>query len=168
MKDRDLRHICWERFRYDTEDGKLYIKTRYANRVRIGDEAGGLNARGYRQIGINGTLYLTHRLVWLMCYGAFPPIGKEIDHINGNKTDNRIANLRSATRAENLHNAAKHKDNSSGHKGVSWFERGRKWRARINSNGKAKHLGYYRTAEEAAAAYAKASASLHGEYGRVK
>lgn len=89
---------------------------------------------------------------------------REVDHINGNRLDNRRCNLRLATHEQNMHNARRRKDNSSGFKGVSWKVRDRKWYAAIEISGKRIHLGVFDTAEEAHVAYCGAADRLHGEF----
>lgn len=99
------------------------------------------------------------------------PAGFEVDHRDGDGLNNRRANLRLATRAQNNRNARLRRDNASGYKGVSYRpgQRGtRKWRARIKAHGRSQHLGWFATPEEAHAAYRVASAALHGEFGRVE
>jgi len=103
-------------------------------------------------------------LAWLFVHGFDPP--QQIDHINGIRDDNRIANLRLATVAENSQNVGKQSNNKSGFKGVHWHARGKKFRAQIMANGKSKSLGLFHTAAEAAAAYDIAAAELHGEFAR--
>jgi hypothetical protein len=96
------------------------------------------------------------------------PDGMEVDHIDGNGLDNRRStNLRLATRSQNQHNQGISRANTSGFKGVTWSERHKKWRVLIAINSKLKHLGYFTEKNLAAAAYAKASAELHGEFGRL-
>lgn len=101
---------------------------------------------------------LAHRLI------LDNPSGKEIDHINGDKLDCRRTNLRIVTRQQNSLNKAKHKDNTSGYKGVHWFKRDKKWQAQICNAGKRYHLGYYKDIREAAKAYNNAAKKLHGNY----
>lgn len=96
-----------------------------------------------------------------------PPAGMDVDHINGNKLDNRRANLRICTRSQNLRNSAAHSDNASGFKGVSWFKPAQRWKARIWVDNKEKHLGYFDTPEAAALAYNEAAKKYHGEYARL-
>lgn len=91
----------------------------------------------------------------------------EVDHINGNKLDNRKSNLRCCTRAENERNKTLSKRNTSGFKGVSWNKRDKHWRAKIKINGKNQHLGCFKTAEEGYAAYCKAALELHGEFANL-
>ncbi len=95
------------------------------------------------------------------------PDGLQVDHRHGNGLDNRRSNLRVATGLQNSRNARIRKDNSSGFKGVSWNKSARKWHARIKVDGSRINLGNYETPEAAHAAYAKASAELHGEFGRI-
>lgn len=93
--------------------------------------------------------------------------GDIVDHKNGDRRDNRKTNLRIATAAQNAQNAARRNDNSSGFKGVSMHKTSGKWWAYINVAGKRKSLGYYVKPEDAHSAYSKASAELHGEFGRA-
>jgi hypothetical protein len=92
------------------------------------------------------------------------PEAERVDHINGIGTDNRRENLRSATHTENMQNRKKHKNNTSGFKGV-YAAKGR-WRAAIRANGQKHNLGYFDSPEEASAAYDEASQRLHGEFSR--
>ena len=93
--------------------------------------------------------------------------GLEVDHINGDGLDNRRSNLRAATHAQNSRNSRTPKNNTSGFKGVILDKPTGKWRAQIRLDGAQKHLGYFVTPEDAHTAYCKASAELHGEYGRT-
>jgi hypothetical protein len=90
----------------------------------------------------------------------------EIDHVNGNPSDNRLENLRIANRFENMKNIKKPVTNKSGLKGVSWHEKGNKWQAHIRCDGKNHYLGLFQTAELAHEAYKKASNRLHGIFAR--
>jgi hypothetical protein len=94
--------------------------------------------------------------------------GPEVDHVNCDGLDNRRANLRAATRLQNSRNVRCRADSRSGLKGVSWYERIGRWQARIKVDRKEKYLGSFATAEEAHAAYAKASLTFHGEFGRAQ
>lgn len=96
------------------------------------------------------------------------PEGMQVDHRDGNGLNNRRDNLRKATHSQNTHNARTSNRNTSGFKGVGWNKAKAKWQARICINGKRKSLGYHDTPEVAYAAYCKASAKLHGEFGRTK
>lgn len=92
--------------------------------------------------------------------------GTEVDHANQNTLDNRKANLRVCTASENARNRGKTARNTSGYKGVSFDKRTGKWDARIGLNGKRRHLGYFDTALEAAAAYDRAALEMHGTFAR--
>ncbi len=96
------------------------------------------------------------------------PDQMEIDHSNGNGLDNRRANLRVATHAQNQRNQKIPTHNTSGFKGASWHRAKGRWHARIVVTGKVRHLGYFTEIADAAAAYATASRELHGEFGRIK
>lgn len=90
-----------------------------------------------------------------------------VDHVNGDGLDNRRANLRPATHAQNMRNARRRSDNTSGYKGVTWERRRGRWCASIHHDRHRKHLGYFPTAHLAACAYDVAALSLHGEYARL-
>jgi hypothetical protein len=134
-------------------------------KARAGDVAGHHTA-GYRTISIDCRKHKAHRLAWFMTYGQWP--AEHIDHINGDPSDNRIANLREATRFENMRNSKRKSRNKSGIKGVAWVPKRGKWGAWIRYEGKNKYLGYYATAEHAHNAYALAAYMFHGEYARTE
>ncbi|OBU13322.1 HNH endonuclease signature motif containing protein [Morganella psychrotolerans] len=118
--------------------------------ARAGSTAGRVNmTTGYVEIQIDGTRYKAHRLAWLYCHGVMPD--KQMDHINSNRTDNRIANLREATRSQNQQNTGLTKANKSGRKGV-YFRDG-KWLAQAQINGKKHHLGRHNSIDEAGRVY---------------
>lgn len=135
---------------YDPTTGIFTRRVRTSNPVRVGDVAGSLNGVGYLNISIHSRLYLAHRLAWLYMYGEWPKL--DIDHINRNRSDNRIANLRDVSRRQNLQNAGKRSDNTSGHTGVHWNKQRSKWQARIAPGQKTINLGLFESLEEAAAA----------------
>lgn len=118
-------------------------------------------SHGYKVGGIFGTVYKAHRVIWAMHSGFWP--NELIDHINGNKIDNRINNLREAAYLGNAQNNIGRKGVSS-FKGVSWHKRILKWRAQIRSDGKTFHLGYYDCEIDAHKSYREASLRLHGEF----
>lgn len=124
-----------------------------------------LNCNGYPNGKIFGRSYLAHRVIWKMTYGQIPD--GQIDHVNGDKTDNRLCNLRIATAAQNQHNRPAYRTNQSGRKGVSWHKRIGKWQARICLGGKLRSLGYFSSLDEAAEAYDRAALELHGEFART-
>lgn len=118
----------------------------------------------YRQSRAGGVLVTTymHRLL-----AAPPHEDSVVDHIDGDSLNNRRSNLRLASRSQNQHNMRLRLSSKSGAKGVSWNSRRNAWEARIQLQGRARFLGYHATLSDASAAYAKASAELHGEFGRT-
>lgn len=148
-----------EMLSYDADTGQFVRKVSTSSNARVGDIAGNMNGRGYLRIQIGGRSYLVHRLAWLYTHGAWPV--DQLDHINGVCDDNRIANLRECTHAENQQNYAKPKNNSSGFMGVSWHKAAGKWMADIQFNGRKRYLGLFLTPESANEAYLQAKAGLH-------
>jgi hypothetical protein len=155
-----------ELLHYDPETGVFTWLKRAARRVRVGDVAGCVAQSGYRLLKADGRLYRSHRLAWLWMTGEWPPC--EIDHINGDKPDNRWANLRLATRSQNQANQGRTVTNTSGYKGVSWNAKSRKWRAQIRVNGRDSDLGYFASAADAHEAYVVAAKHHFGSFARVK
>ena len=135
---------------YNPETGIFTWKVRTSNSVKVGDVAGSLDGDGYLLIQLQRRKHLAHRLVWLYVYGEWPKL--TIDHINRNKADNRITNLRDVSHKQNHQNASKSSRNTSGHPGVCWYKSCSKWQARIKHNYKHIHLGYFTTIEDAIAA----------------
>jgi hypothetical protein len=129
-----------------------------------GDIAGTNNHRGYRIISIYGRKYQAHRLAWLYTHGTWPK--DQIDHINGNGLDNRIANLREATAHQNSSNVKLPKDNTSHFRGVVWHRRVKKWQAQISVRGVTKYLGCFPTPEAASAVYEAKATEIFGEFKR--
>lgn len=127
--------------------------------AKAGSVAGYLDGNGYQQIGIQGKPYLAHRLAWLYEFGEFPP--NDLDHKNRVRSDNRICNLRPATKAENNQNCSMRRDNTSGHVGVYWYKRDKKWRAKIQINRKTTQLGRFTNLEDAIAARKAAELKYH-------
>ena len=150
---------------YDPDTGVFTRRVTTSNRAKIGDMAGFIKSNGYRYICIDGKTYREHRLVWLFITGAWPDA--EIDHINLEKADNRFANLRAATRSENLANTRVRNGNTSRLKGISWHKRDKKWRARIAAPGKQKYLGNFDCPAAAHFAYIVAADKAFGEFARA-
>jgi len=143
-------------------DGKLYWRKKTSRKTVVGNEAGTTRKTdGYRQIMINRRVYRTHRLVYLYHCGFMPEI---IDHINQNTADNRIENLRSATRAENAYNCKLRPDNTSGVKGVTWCKNKRKWVARLYVNRRCVNLGRFADMQDAVTAVITARTQYHGAF----
>ncbi len=141
---------------YDPENGKFTWKK----------EAGTVTGHGYRYIRVNQKMMLAHRMAWLMYYGVEPE--GLVDHINGNRLDNRIANLRLADYSQNGANARRHMRNRSGYKGVSRVLKNGKWTGRwqasITVRNKQMNLGYFDTKDEAHEAYMAAAKLYHGVF----
>ncbi|MBH3259961.1 HNH endonuclease [Serratia marcescens] len=153
-----------ERLHYDPDSGLFTrLKDTGSPKGKKGVVAGSLKKQGYVDIRFNGQIYKAHRLAWFYHYGEWPD--GEIDHINGIKSDNRISNLRAATRAENIRNIGRRNKNRTGFKGVG--NAGKKWQARITHNGSKIYLGLFDTPEEAHEAYCKAARNLHGSFANV-
>jgi hypothetical protein len=143
-------------FHYDEITGLF----KRINKPRIWHVKGSLTQYGYLNIRVGGKVYFAHRLAWLYVTGNWPK--KYIDHINGDKTDNRIINLREATHSENMQNIkGPLRGNKSGFLGVSWSSQNKKWVAQIRCNGSLKVIGRYDSPEEAGLAYLKAKKELH-------
>jgi hypothetical protein len=121
------------------KDGKLFWKQPKTGR-NLTKEAGCVLNHGYKVLGINGKNYLNHRLIFMMHHGFIPKI---IDHVNGNKQDNRIENLRQATRPQNAYNAKAHSDNLTGYKNINFLPKTNKFHVQLQINGKKKHFGDY-------------------------
>lgn len=123
---------------------------------------------GYFYTRVGGKSFLLHRLAWLIMNGSFPQKWKQIDHANGDPTDNRFCNLRLATRSQNQMNRGpdRTRSNRGKYKGVWWHKRRSLWRVAIRANGKVTHLGFFKTQEEAARAYDAMAKEHHGEFAR--
>lgn len=120
--------------------------------------------RGYRYVCVDRGVYSAHRLAWFYVHGRWPKA--DVDHINGICDDNRIANLREATRSQNLFNARKHVDGAAPYKGICWDRSRDKWIAVIRVDGRQKNLGRFYSAEEARDAYVAAAQRIAGEFAR--
>ena len=136
-----------ELLRYDKETGQFYWRVRSNSKVEAGCQAGTVAKEGHIVISIDSKKYYAHRLVWLYCYGHFP--SEQIDHINHNKIDNRLFNLREVSHLENDRNHPKQRNNTSGVTGVCWDKHANKWIAQIQVNGKMNHLGLFSNFNEA-------------------
>ena len=152
--------------RYDPKNGLFYWLVDRKGHAKAGDIAGAKHNRGYIRIGVNGESYLAHRLALLLS-GMTLMDRDQVDHINGDRSDNRLSNLRIATHSENCQNAKARKDNATGLKGVGYDRRRGMWRARIKFDRSAKWLGYFNSPEEAHAAYCAEAIKLHGPFHRT-
>ena len=156
-----------EVFTYNSNNGVLIYKKRINNRIQIGRVAGHISSDGYRYVRVFGTSQKHSRLVFLFHNGVFPK--NNIDHINGNRSDDRIENLRDVTQEENRKNCMIMTNNSSGVQGVNFYKRTNKWRAFIGLNGKHIHLGYFDTKKLALEARKNAELEYdyHDNHGRI-
>jgi hypothetical protein len=144
---------------FDYQAGYLVWKTHAGNGVRGGAVAGYLSTHdGYSRIMVDGTNHLAHRLVWLFHHGYFPE--KCLDHINRDRADNRIENLREASHSCNLRNTGNRRNNTSGIKGVSWNAARGQWLAHITVAGKLYNLGLLEDFTEAVCLRLAAEQSL--------
>jgi len=148
--------------RYNPETGEFWWSVAVrSKKIKAGDRAARtVNANGYLTIGLLGRLYLAHRLAWVYIYGYWP--NGDLDHINGNRADNRIANLREATRSQNNANGKLRCDSTSGVKGVSWDVR--RWKAYIDIGRKRHRLGSFKTLEDAIKARRAAEVRIFGKF----
>lgn len=163
------RRLTMERLKYvlsyDHLSGVFTWKGKKSQIVDQGQEAGFPNDQGYILIGVDGVRYRAHRLAWLYCYGQMP--NPEIDHINGNRADNRIYNLRLVSRSQNSQNSGIRSDNTSGVKGVHFRKDTGKYSACIQVDGKVTWLGCFLTLDEAIEARKIAEEEYH-PFRRIK
>lgn len=156
MKTHELPPIdtLEEMLEYNPETGIARWKVDRCNgQIKAGSIAGHPDHHeGYLRIGIDNKVYKLHRIVWALHYKEQLSEDVIIDHKNGQTDDNRISNLRKVSKGENNTNRRLMKSNTSGHRGVNYVKRDRRWQALISINGKRIYLGYYRTKEEAIAA----------------
>lgn len=139
---------------YNIDTGLFKYLKSSNSKIKIGQIAGSIS-NGYCRIKINGKSYLGHHLVWLYLYGSFPEYPKyQVDHINQNRLDNRLSNLRIVSQSGNQRNAKKRNDNTSGITGVTYNNNG--WIARISNGGKKLYLGKFKEFSEAVSARKKA------------
>lgn len=182
--------LCRQLLRYEPETGRLYWLPRPASMFRDSPCNGGIrtaqwaadcwnaknagkladstNRHGYRTTCLFKRQYPSHRLVIAMETGEMPP--DEVDHINGDRADNRLANLRVVDKSENMRNQKLREDNSSGVCGVYWNKAANKWQAYIKIDGKVRYLGVFANIKDAAACRrkAEAEAGYHENHGKLR
>jgi hypothetical protein len=147
---------------YNAETGLLTWKEDRSKRVKAGMVAGSKHNKGYITLEYDTVPYLAHRVAWLLHYREWP--SHFIDHEDLDRANNRIHNLRLATRAGNSQNHPLRQDNSSGVKGVNWHQKSGKWSARIQVDNQRISLGYYERLEDAKVAVEEARSQLHKEF----
>jgi HNH endonuclease/AP2 domain len=152
---------------YNKKTGEFRWRKRPGGGARSDLSAGHVEShQGRRRIGIDGRVYSAHQLAWFYVTGRW---GKPmIDHRDGDGTNNRLNNLRPATRSQNNANRRRPRDNTSGYKGVSLHRRPGKWLATIGRNGKRIYLGTFATPQEAHEAYRKEARKLFGKFARAE
>lgn len=148
-----------ELLKYDPETGEFTRIKRTGRSKPVGTVIKTPHSAGYLTAAIDGTEYLQHRLVWMYSFGHFPHA--DIDHVNGVRSDNRLANLREAARYQNHQNKGMQSNNTSGLIGVSWRSNRSRWIAQIRVLGVNRYLGSYKTADEAREAYLRAKETMH-------
>lgn len=148
---------------YDNETGIFTWKISSNRKIKINSIAGCF-VNGYIRIVFNKKRYLAHRLAWLYTYGYMPK--QQIDHINGNRSDNRICNLREANASQNQYNKKLNLNNTSGVKGVVFDKETKKWRVRITVNKKIISLGYYDNLNDAKTVIENSRIQHHWEFAR--
>jgi len=154
-----------EIFTYDGKSGKLFWKIRKSIRNTVGQEVGKLSDTGYKVVSIDYCRYRVHRIIWFMNYGKWP---NEIDHINHNRTDNRLENLRDVGRKINGKNQSLSKNNKSGYSGVYWSKREQKWKVEIKVDFKKICLGTFKNLKDAVTVRKQAEIDygFHKNHGR--
>lgn len=170
--------LCRQLLRYEPETGTLFWRprpvgmfhaewqqrgwnTRYAGKEAFTADCGG----GYRAGAIFDVKIRAHIVAWAIYYGVWPE--HQVDHEDLDRRNNRIANLREATNSANMMNGSKRRDNTSGHKGVSWSKQRQKWVVTVSANKKPYHGGFHARLEDAVEARAELAARLHGEFARA-
>lgn len=154
---------------YDPETGLLvWRENRRGRFARVGAVAGHRKEDGYITVGVDGHAIYAHRIAWVLSKGPIPP-GMEIDHIDHNPTNNRLANLRLVTVRDNKANQSRNRRNTSGVTGVFWARHANAWCAQIKAHGTVHHLGYFKSLAAAAAARKRAEAAhgFHPNHGSI-
>lgn len=146
---------------YDPATGVFIWKISKSGWRPVGSRAGTLAKSGYRYVTINRVMYRAHRLAWFYVHGKWP---ENLDHINRDRDDNRMDNLRQADPSQNAVNGRLRCTNKSGYRGVSWSKKSRKWVAMGWEHNKGKYLGAFNDPKEAGAAYQRHADGYHKEF----
>ena len=149
---------------YDPDTG-IFTWRRDTSKKTRGKHSGFSNDQGYLLIGVDGHKYRIHRLAWFYIHGKWP--AHHIDHINGNRADNRLSNLREAEVFQNMANSRRPITNKSGYKGVSWHAGARKWQVHIKYQDINSYLGLFESAEEGHAVYCAEAIRLKGKFAKT-
>lgn len=169
---RNVAELSLERLRevldYDPSTGILKWRFRTSPNAKLDEPAGTIAKSGYRKIRLDDVYYTASHLAWFHYYGMVP--AGIIDHVNGDKTDDRIENMRLATASQNSMNQGRNGNNTTGFKGVAVFNKPgepTRYRALIRAGGKRHFLGTFDTPEAAHEAYCMAAKEMHGEFART-
>jgi len=155
-RHKDFIPTILHKFEYN-QDGTLFWKEGHGSKKKF-DRVGSVDRHGYLQVHIGEHNVFVHRIIWFMHHGTYPD---QIDHINRDRTDNRIENLRAADNSSNQRNVGLRKDNSTGHKGIHIADG--KYLARIRFKNVRHYLGVFKTLEEAVQAYRDKEVELYGK-----
>ena len=145
---------------FKSKSTKLCWENRFLNKM-VGAKG---NSHGYLTVHLNGRNHLLHRVVYLFCFGEMPA---QIDHIDGNRKNNKPDNLRKTTSGQNARNSKRHKDNTSGYKGVSICSATGRFMAKICKDYKQIYIGRFDSAKDAAKAYNEYAIKYHGEFAKL-
>lgn len=149
---------------FEYRDGVLFWKVDRRGNKLMGKRASRLKkSNGYQEVTICKKKHYAHRLIFMMFHGRWPI---QVDHIDGDRSNNLISNLREANNAQNNRNTGLRSTNKTGFKGVYYNKLNKNYNARITVNYKNIHIGCFRTAEEAHEAYKKVASELHGDFAR--
>ena len=148
---------------FDYRDGELYWKIKPSKKVKINAKCGCIHANGYLRTKVKDKVWLNHRIIFLYHHGYLP---KYIDHIDTNKLNNKIENLRPTTNAQNQHNVKLSAKNTSGYKNVSFCPQTKKWAVKITVNKLKKTIGRYDDIELADLVAQEARIKYHGQFAR--
>jgi len=157
------RETLMSLFDYDPLTGIVTRRTARSNRP-AGEVVGSIDGKGYLHVSVGKRFIRLHRLAWFMYFGTLPAA---LDHINGDRRDNRLTNLRPCNQHQNSGNTGLSRHNTSGVKGVSYNNRTHFWHAQIKINGKQTYLGRFTTKDEAALAYDIAAIRHFGPFARI-
>jgi hypothetical protein len=148
---------------FDYKNGEFYWKIIPNRKIRINSKAGSISTNGYKYTKINNKIYSIHRLIYIWHHGYCP---KEIDHIDCNRLNNRIENLREATRFQNGANQKTRKTNSSGYKNIHWSKKAKKWQVTMRIDGNMKYFGIFDDIELAELVATEARNKYKKEYAK--
>jgi len=148
---------------FEYREGELYWKIKPAKRISKGSLASRPMHTGYKRVRYDNKPYYAHRVIYEMFFGPIPK-NMEIDHIDRDRSNNNIDNLRIATKSQNKANRALTSRNSSGYKGVYWSKQKKKWHVQTSFGGERKHIGFFDDIEEAALAFEREFNSRFKEF----